>query len=93
MRSPHMLFFLLAIALMVAHASGFQLQEEWSRTFGGPYGDGAWSLQKTEDDGYIIAGYTSSRGEGSDLWLLKTDSNGMEQWNRTLGDLMRTWAI
>jgi hypothetical protein len=79
------LFLLLAITLLVTSASGFQPYMEWSRTFGGPYDDGAWSLQKTEDSGYIIAGYTSSRGEGSDLWLIKTDSVGNRQWDKTFG--------
>ena len=79
------LFLLLAIAFWVTSATGLHPYIEWSKTFGGPYDDGAWSLQKTEDSGYIIAGYTSSRGEGSDLWLIKTNSSGLEQWNRTFG--------
>jgi predicted secreted protein len=54
-------------------------------TFGGPYGDGAWSVDEAQDGGYIIAGHTSSRGAGSDLWLIKTDSKGAEEWNTTLG--------
>jgi hypothetical protein len=60
-------------------------KEEWSRTFGGPYGDGFWSLQETEDRGCIIVGYTASRGEGADLWLVKTDREGNLLWNRTFG--------
>ena len=83
--SSYGLILLLTIAFLATSASGFQPREEWSRTFGGPYDDGAWSLQATDDGGYIIVGYTSSRGEGSDLWLIKTDSSGLEQWNRTFG--------
>jgi hypothetical protein len=58
---------------------------EWNRTYGGPYGDGAWSLHGTYDGGYIIAGYTSSGGQGGDLWMIKTDSQGYVQWNRIFG--------
>jgi len=60
-------------------------QEEWNRTFGGPYGDGAWSLQATSDGGYILAGYTASRGEGSDLWLIKADAKGNHIWDKAFG--------
>jgi predicted secreted protein len=84
-RLSYGLFLLLAVSFLATSATGFQPYVVWNRTFGAPYDDGAWSLQKTDDNGYIIAGYTSSRGEGSDLWLLKTDSSGLEQWNRTFG--------
>lgn len=63
----------------------YQPQEEWNRTFGGPYGDGVWSMQETDDQGFVMAGYTSSLGQRSDLWLIKTDSGGREEWNRTFG--------
>jgi predicted secreted protein len=59
--------------------------QEWSKTFGGDFGDGAWSLQRSNDGGYIIAGYTCSLGQGGDLWLIRTDENGTEQWNRSFG--------
>ena len=61
-------------------------EEGWKKTFGGPDNDAAYSLQKTSDGGYILAGYTESYGAGSsDFWLLKTDSCGKEQWNETFG--------
>ncbi|UCD13331.1 MAG: PQQ-like beta-propeller repeat protein [Thermoplasmatales archaeon] len=60
--------------------------EEWNKTFGGPYSDGAFSVWQTNDKGYLAAGYSDSYGPGGhDVWLVKTDSNGDEEWNKTFG--------
>jgi outer membrane protein assembly factor BamB len=59
---------------------------QWNRTFGGEEQDTASSFRQASDGGYIIAGSTESYGAGSyDFWLLKTDPEGTEQWNRTFG--------
>jgi len=61
----------------------------WTKTFGGPYWDGGYSVQQTTDGGYIITGFRGTGGVGTnssaDVYLIKTNSSGEAQWEKTLG--------
>jgi len=58
----------------------------WQKTFGGNGDDEAYSIQKTADGGYIVAGYTDSFGAGNpDVYVLKLNSDGSLEWQKTFG--------
>lgn len=60
----------------------------WNKTYGGKYRDWTQStdILFASDGGYYLLGETSSFGAGQmDIWLIKTDANGNEEWNKTYG--------
>ena len=61
-------------------------QEEWEQCYGGESEDWAYDVEQTEDGGYIICGNTGSFGNGGrDIYCIKTDANGNEEWFQTYG--------
>jgi hypothetical protein len=58
----------------------------WTRTYGGAKSDAGYSVQRTNDGGYVISGHTNSSGAGSyQTYLIKTAPNGDTLWTRTYG--------
>lgn len=55
----------------------------WQKTFGRLGDDKAFSVQQTNDGGYIIAGKTFIGMDNG--WLIKTDSRGNMVWEKTFG--------
>lgn len=67
---------------------------QWKKFYGGSGYDGANAILQTPDSGFIIAGYTSSDdGDvtsfigGQDGWIIKIDSVGVIQWQKTIGGI------
>lgn len=61
-------------------------EAQWSKTYGGEKCETIYALVQTLDGGYAMLGDTNSFGAvKSDMWLIKTDSNGEVQWNMTYG--------
>lgn len=65
---------------------------QWQKTLGGTDTDIATSIIQTTDGGYVVAGYTlSNDGDvtgnhgGYDYWVVKLNSSGVIQWQKTYG--------
>jgi len=67
---------------------------QWDKTIGGNSEDALTSIDLTADGGYILGGYSGSNISGEktentrgvyDYWIVKTDSIGNIQWQKTIG--------
>ena len=88
----HILLSALCPLLLVAQAP----DTLWTRTFGGVANDMGYAVQQTSDGGFVIAGWTRSFGAGeSDVYLIKTDANGILQWQKTYGgaEIDKGWSV
>jgi hypothetical protein len=67
---------------------------EWQNTIGGNEEDVSYTMQHTNDGGYILGGISASNISGDktenseggfDYWIVKTDAVGNIQWQNTIG--------
>ncbi len=59
---------------------------EWHYLYGGLENEEAHLIQQTSDGGYVVAGCAFSFGNGeNDGWIIKLDSAGQIEWQRTYG--------
>ena len=59
---------------------------EWDKTYGGPnYDEYAYSVIQTSDGGYALAGVGYGGLGFGDSWLVKTNSTGHMEWDKTYG--------
>lgn len=69
----------------------------WTRVFNDTLDDRAFSLLQTRDGGYIMTGWSCLHfcGGFSNLLVVKTDTQGYEEWRKVIGGLSndRAWAI
>lgn len=65
----------------------------WSKTFGGESIDALTKIVETFDGGLMAVGYSFSFGEdGSDVYAIKTDSDGNIEWQKTYGGIENDWG-
>jgi len=61
----------------------------WNQTYGGEYGDEAFSVVATSDGGYALVGITCDSPSlelyPHEILLVKTDAYGNMEWNKTYG--------
>ncbi|TAH40726.1 MAG: T9SS type A sorting domain-containing protein [Bacteroidetes bacterium] len=72
---------------------------QWEKSLGGSNDDEAYSIQQTSDYGYVVAGYSKSNdgdltiNHGSrDFWVVKLNSSGSIQWQKSFGGTNDEWA-
>lgn len=74
--------------MYLAGVSGIGLNEQWHHTYGGASQERCISMIRNNQNEIIMAGYTSSFGEGSgDFWMVCVNQAGDSLWSRTYGSV------
>ena len=69
-------------------------EEEWQLSFGGEGQDILKNISATNDQGYILGGYSDSGKTGTkqlenkgknDIWIIKINARGEQQWQQSYG--------
>ena len=93
-KTKFFILFFLGLLSVTAQFPGTSVMplKETRNIFGGTQNDSAYSVAKTSDGGYIIAGLSSSNdGDVSgnhgneDFWVVKFNKTGNIEWSKTFG--------
>jgi len=90
-----LLLYIISATLSIQFVTAQSPDITWQKCFGGSGNDYAMSVKPTGDNGFIIAGYTTSKnGDVTgyhqpsaiyDFWVLKLDSAANVEWQKCLG--------
>ncbi len=95
------LIFILIFLLSYDNVLAQQISKEWDVRFGGLKDDRCYAIQQSSDGGYILGGYTDSEigdditqnSQGLyDFWIVKTDANGIKQWDKRFGGTLNDYS-
>ncbi|MFH0867637.1 MAG: T9SS type A sorting domain-containing protein [Bacteroidota bacterium] len=71
----------------------------WQKNYGGSENDAANTIIETSDGGYLITGASNSvdidvtgNHGNADFWVIKLDSGGVLQWQKSLGGSSDEWG-
>jgi len=59
-------------------------ETSWQQTYGGPEDEKSWSIEQTNDHGYLI----STNTESQYFYLIKVDSLGTIEWEKQFGPIL-----
>ncbi len=94
--SRNIIYFLSSFLLFSTIKAVAQPTVEWDKTYGGSHYETLNDALKTEDDGFLLIGHSSSpqggdvsepsRGNGlGDFWLVRIDAQGNKKWDKRYG--------
>ena len=62
----------------------------WTKTYGNTGYDEAQSIKQTSDGGFIMVGQTATVDYAGDVYLVKTDANGVLVWSTAFGSAAKS---
>ncbi len=66
------------------------LGQGWEQTYDFNSREEGYSVDQTQDGGFIVVG---SRGNWSEMIMIKTNNNGLIEWYKTFGDTTSWWDM
>ena len=85
-----LIYIVFPVCLLIPFAMSAQII--WQKSYGGTATEAPSAIKSTTDGGYIISGYSDSddhdltkNNGGYDFWIIKVDSTGKLQWQKSYG--------